>query len=305
MQRVICLLGPTASGKTALALELAAHFPIEIINVDSAQVYQGMEIGTGIPEKEIRDKIPHHLIDFLDPATPYSAAQFRQDALKCIAEILKRQHIPLLVGGTMLYFKALQSGLAPLPGSDPSVRAALQLLLQKEGLPHLYQKLQQIDPSTSQRLAPTDPQRILRALEVHIITQKPLSYWLSQQQILKPDYHFINVALIPLTTPRMVLHQRIEKRFDEMLKAGLVEEVMKLKKREDLNANLPALRAVGYRQVWQYLQEDITFAQMREQAIAATRQLAKRQLTWLRHWGSCIEFDFLDKDLVGKISDLL
>jgi tRNA dimethylallyltransferase len=305
MQRVVCLLGPTSSGKTGLSLALAEDLPIEIINVDSAQVYHGMEIGTGMPDKAIRERIPHHLIDFLDPKTPYSAAQFREDALALIKDILARKKIPLLVGGTMYYFKALQEGLAELPASDPIIRSEIQQLLQKEGLAFLYQKLHEVDPTSAQRLGPTDTQRIMRALEVYALTQKPLSYWFSHQKKSESEYEFVNVALIPLETPRSDLHQRIADRFDEMLAQGLVEEVKALKERGDLDASLPAIRAVGYRQVWQYLQGDISFELMREQAIAATRQLAKRQLTWLRHWGHCINIDFLDKGAKKKLSDLL
>lgn len=305
MQRIVCLLGPTASGKTALALALAADLPIEIINVDSAQVYRGMEIGTGMPDKPIREIIPHHLIDFLDPKTPYSAAQFREAALSLISDILKRKKIPLLVGGTMYYFKALEEGLAELPASDPIIRSEIQQLLQKEGLAFLYQKLQQVDPASAHRLAPTDTQRIMRALEVYELTQKPLSYWFSHQKKNESEYEYVNVALIPLETSRSVLHQRIASRFDAMLEQGLVEEVKALKARGDLDPSLPSIRAVGYRQVWQYLQGDISFELMREQAIAATRQLAKRQLTWLRHWGNCINIDFLDINAKKILSDLL
>jgi tRNA dimethylallyltransferase len=305
MRRVMCLLGPTASGKTALALNLATILPIEIINVDSAQVYQGMEIGTGVPDKKIRAQIPHHLIDFLDPATPYNAAQFREDALVIIEQIFSRGKIPLLVGGTMYYFKALQQGLAPLPQADPVVRAKFTALLHERGLSFLYEQLQQIDPLTAKRLAPTDSQRIQRALEVYAITQKPLSYWLSQQTAIQAEYVYINVALMPLNTSRAWLHQRIEKRFDEMLALGLIEEVTRLKQRPDLNLTLPAIRAVGYAQVWQYLQGELTYEAMREKAIAATRQLAKRQLTWLRHWPNCLYFDFLDPNLIEKMRDLL
>lgn len=300
MSKLICILGPTASGKTALALALANQYPIEIINVDSAQIYHGMDIGSGKPDKAIREQVPHHLMDFLDPAQAYSAAQFREDALICIEDILSRDRIPLLVGGTMLYFKALQQGLAPLPTASPEVRQHLMQRLQNEGLASLYEYLLKIDPQTAARLAPTDPQRILRAIEIYEITQKPMSHWLEQQQPDSLPYEFMNIALMPITTPRSVLHERIAARFDAMLEQGLIEEVRKLKERADLNADLPAIRAVGYRQVWLYLEGKLSFEEMREKTIAATRQLAKRQMTWLRHWPDLQVFDFAEtavKDL--------
>jgi tRNA dimethylallyltransferase len=292
MPPVVCIMGPTSSGKTDLSLALAQTFPIEIINVDSAQIYRGMNIGSGKPEKAILDTVPHHLIDILDPKESYSAWQFREDALKRIADIRSRDRLPVLVGGTMMYFKALQQGMSDLPASTAQSREAVLCLANERGWEHVYQRLIDVDPKTASRLAPADKQRISRALEVYELTGIPLSEWISQPCESKPPYDFTNIALIPIETPRSVLHDRIAKRFDSMLEKGLVEETRILLQRGDLDPALPALRSVGYRQVWGYLHNECTFDEMREKAIAATRQLAKRQLTWLRHWGDSIEWDF-------------
>jgi tRNA dimethylallyltransferase len=302
---VFCLMGPTASGKTALSLALSAHSSIEIINVDSAQIYQGMDIGTGKPSKTELAQVPHHLIDILDPAVAYSAAQFREDALKKIDEIIARGCIPVLVGGSMLYFKALQQGLSKLPSSCPLVREQLNQQLAVEGLANLYQQLQRIDPVTAARLSPTDPQRILRALEVYTLTQKPMSTLFLEPSENRCEYHFINIGLIPQDSPRALLHEGIAIRFQAMLDQGLVPEVENLLQRADLHDALPALRSVGYRQVIHYLRGEITFSDMQEKATAATRQLAKRQLTWLRQWPQLITFDFLDPHLLNKFKNLL
>ena len=275
---ILCILGPTASGKSQLALKLAAETPSEIISVDSAQVYRGMDIGTAKPSKEVRAQIPHHLIDIRDPSEAYSAADFSHYALQKIEEILARNKRPLLVGGTMLYFKALQQGLSILPKSDQEIRSKLQ----QQDLTFLYQRLQQLDPITAKKLAPKDRQRIQRALEIYEITGATMSELIEQQQIVKPKYEFINMAIN--VKDRTVLHRRIEQRFDLMLSQGLVDEVKKLYDRGDLNLTMPSMRAVGYRQVWQYLAGSLTYEAMRSEAIAATRQLAKRQLTWLRSW---------------------
>lgn len=298
---IICIMGPTASGKTALALALSEHFPIEIINVDSAQIYQSMDIGSGKPSVAVRHKVPHHLMDILDPAQPYSAAQFCYDAVKAIQSIISRNRIPLLVGGTMLYFRALQQGLSALPESDPIVRQQLEQQLQQNGLATLYLRLQTLDPLRASQIKPTDPQRILRALEIYDITGKTMSEWLSTPPTPLHHYSFRNIALIPQTTARDVLHQRIEQRFDQMLADGLVEEVNKLYQRGDLVPSMPAIRAVGYRQVWQYLDHQLSYEQMRETAIAATRQLAKRQLTWLRSWPDMQFFDMDDSMLLANV----
>ncbi|HRE31480.1 MAG TPA: tRNA (adenosine(37)-N6)-dimethylallyltransferase MiaA [Candidatus Berkiella sp.] len=298
---LLCIVGPTASGKTEASLALAERFPIEIINVDSAQIYQMMNIGSGKPSKEILAKIPHHLMDILDPAQTYSAGQFCHDAIKAIRDIQSRDRIPVLVGGTMLYFKALQQGLSELPGSSSDIRMQLDKAMQDHGLESLYQRLQQVDPERALQIKPTDPQRIQRALEIYELTGKTMSQWLLTPRTTLHDYAFVNIGILPVTTPREILHQRIAQRFENMLAAGLIEEVRALFQRGDLGINLPALRAVGYRQVWQYLSGQLNEQEMIEQAIAATRQLAKRQLTWLRSWSNLINIDFQDPHILTKI----
>lgn len=302
---IICILGPTASGKTNLSLTLAQSFPIEIINVDSAQVYQGLDIGSGKPSFEQREKVPHHLMDIVDPKAPYNAAQFCHDATIAIQAILSRGKIPVLVGGTMLYFKALQQGLSDLPSSDPMIRLELEKQLQNEGLSALYQRLQNIDSERASQIKPTDPQRILRALEIYEITGKTMSQWLSLPKTTCHDYDFMNIGILPKESSRDMLHQRIALRFDEMLTQGLIEEVKTLYNRGDLDASMPAIRAVGYRQVWQYLSDDLSYDDMRDRAIAATRQLAKRQLTWLRTWPQLISFDLNDPTMHAKVGAIL
>lgn len=294
-------MGPTASGKTELALALAHELPIEIINVDSAQIYRQMDIGSGKPSHAERQVVPHHLMDILDPIESYSAAQFCLDATRLIKEITTRGKLPVLVGGTMLYFKALQQGLAELPRSSLSVRAAIIANAEEQGWEALYQELNRCDPLTAARLKPTDKQRIGRALEVFKMTGKPLSSWLATTRQQAPSIEFINIALISLATPRSVLHERIAARFDKMLTQGLVAEVEKLYARGDLDLSFPSIRAVGYRQVWQYLAQTHSYEEMRTKAIAATRQLAKRQLTWLRSWPALVNLDFLDPKLLFHI----
>lgn len=301
----ICLMGPTASGKTELALSLARYLPLEIVNVDSAQIYQQMDIGSGKPDHTTLAEVPHHLMDFLDPALAYNAAQFCQDANACITAIFQRGNVPLLVGGTMLYFKALQQGLSCLPPADPEVRQTLTQWIKAEGLAAAYEKLQVIDPLSAQRIKSTDPQRIQRALEVYEVSGKPLSFWLAQSTKTSSAFHFINLALIPLTTDREVLHQRIHKRFEHMLAQGFVAEVQALMNRGDLSEHLPAIRAVGYRQIWQYLLGQCSYEVMQEKAIAATRQLAKRQLTWLRSWPELTCFDFAQPELSAAVLSFL
>jgi len=274
------LMGPTASGKTALALEIANHFPVEIISVDSALVYREMDIGTSKPTLDIRKKIPHYLIDICEPTEAYSAAQFRNDALEKMAEIVERGNTPLLVGGTMLYYRALSEGLSDLPSADPDVRARLEQMLVEKGSAALHQRLQKIDPEAAQKIHPNDPQRLQRAIEVFEISGKPISEWWKEQKQQKPPYDFLKYALN--TRERSVLHQRIEKRFIEMLEEGFVAEIEKLRARGDLHLDRPSMRAVGYRQVWQYLDGEYSYDEMVHKGIVATRQLAKRQLTWLR-----------------------
>ncbi|MDE2398531.1 MAG: tRNA (adenosine(37)-N6)-dimethylallyltransferase MiaA [Burkholderiales bacterium] len=275
--RAICLAGPTASGKTALALAFAERHPVEIVSVDSALVYRAMDIGTAKPSAAERAAVPHHLIDLLDPAQPYSAARFVADANRLIDEIAARGRLPLLVGGTMLYFKALREGLDEMPGADPALRAQLDERGAREGWPALHAELARVDPASAERLAPQDAQRIQRALEVWLTSGRPLSAW--QQRPRAPAPGLPLVALEPLS--RAWLHGRIAARLDAMFEAGFVDEVRALRARADLHPGLPSMRCVGYRQAWQALDAG-DLAPLREAALAATRQLAKRQLTWLR-----------------------
>lgn len=285
-------MGPTASGKTDLAIELTRRLPCELISVDSALVYRGMDIGTAKPSVELQRAYPHRLIDIRDPVQAYSVADFRADALREMAQITCQGRIPLLVGGTMLYFKALLEGLAPMPSGDPAVRAQLQELAEQQGWGRLYQELQRIDPESAARIHPNDPQRLLRALEVYKVSGQTLSQFHRRQaeenrQGSAPvarllPYTVVQFAIAPQR--RAVLHGRIEKRFRQMLEQGFVEEVQRLRARADLNEGLPAMRAVGYRQIWQFLDGHCSADQMQARALAATRQLAKRQLTWLRSW---------------------
>ncbi|AJC19764.1 tRNA (adenosine(37)-N6)-dimethylallyltransferase MiaA [Pandoraea pulmonicola] len=280
---IVCLLGPTASGKTAAALALAQDTPLEIVSVDSALVYREMDIGTAKPSAAELAAVPHHLIDIIDPRDAYSAAQFRDDTLRLVDEIAARGRRPLLVGGTMLYYKALTQGLSPLPSADPAVRARLDEDAARDGWPAMHARLARIDPVTAARLAPNDSQRIQRALEIHELTGKPMSQWLAEQAQAPQDanpHTFVPVALEP--GDRSILHARIAERFHAMLAAGFVEEVERLRARGDLDPSLPSMRCVGYRQVWEYLDGETDYDTMRDKGIFATRQLCKRQLTWLR-----------------------
>ena len=280
----IALVGPTASGKTAAALALAAALRerggAEIISVDSALVYRGMDIGTAKPSREELAQVPHHLIDIIDPLQSYSAAEFAKDATRLIGEIRARGKTPLLVGGTMLYLKALLEGLNDMPPSDPQVRADIQQRAAERGWPAMHDQLQAVDPVTAARLAPGDSQRIGRALEVWTITGQPLSAFHQGTKPKTPRWHIPVISLEPLD--RAWLHERIAQRFDAMLAAGFLDEVRALRARGDLNPDLPSMRCVGYRQAWQGLEEGWSAAEIRERGILATRQLAKRQLTWLR-----------------------
>ncbi|RVT54007.1 tRNA (adenosine(37)-N6)-dimethylallyltransferase MiaA [Rubrivivax albus] len=277
----IVLAGPTASGKTAVALALAAQLPLEVISVDSALVYRGMDIGTAKPTPAERAAVPHHLIDIRDPLEPYSAAQFAADAMRLAAEIRARGRLPLLVGGTLLYVKALRDGIDAMPSADPAVRAALDARAVSEGWPALHAELARVDPTTAARLAPNDSQRIQRALEVWQVSGRPLSDWHLRSQAVASAAHadWPLVALEPGS--RAWLHARIAERFDTMLAAGFVDEVRALRARGDLHPALPSMRCVGYRQAWAALEAG-DLAPLRDTGIAATRQLAKRQLTWLR-----------------------
>ena len=274
------LMGPTASGKTALALKIAEHFPVEIISVDSALVYREMDIGTSKPDKQTLDKYPHHLIDICDPAEIYSAAQFRNNALAVMEGIVERGKIPLLAGGTMLYFRALSQGLSDLPAADFDVRAKLDQFLAEKGSHALHERLKKIDSEAAEKIHPNDPQRLQRALEVFEISGVPISEWWKKEKTQTLPFDLIKFALS--TQDRSTLHQRIENRFVQMLGAGLVEEVQKLRARNDLDLDKPSMRAVGYRQVWQYLDGELSYDEMIYKGVVATRQLAKRQLTWLR-----------------------
>jgi tRNA dimethylallyltransferase len=284
---VICLMGPTASGKTSLAVDLVQQHPFQIVSVDSAQIYQQMNIGTGKPQKGVLDIAPHRLIDFIDPAVPYSASQFRTDAFREIDEILEVGDTPLLVGGTMLYFRVLRDGLADMPHADPEIRAEIEKLAQEQGWEAVHQQLAAVDPDSAARIHPNDPQRTQRALEVYRISGKTITSFhaemRAQQEALLPyNLHFF--AIQP--EDRGVLHGQIETRFRQMLNEGLVDEVQALRARGDLNHQLPSIKSVGYRQVWQYLDDEVDYDGMVERSIIATRQLAKRQLTWLRSWPS-------------------
>jgi tRNA dimethylallyltransferase len=300
---VILLMGPTASGKSAVAVRLAARFRLEIVSVDSAQVYRHMDIGTAKPVSNMLATAPHHLIDMLDPCDRYSAARFCEDANQVLAEIHARGSIPLLAGGTMLYFKALKEGLSQLPAADAQTRLVIDTMAETSGWPALHAELQRIDPTTAARLQSTDAQRIQRALEVYYLTGQPLSALIARGRASAAPYRTIPIALEP--SERAVLHERIEQRFERMLELGLIGEVRSLRERFELNASLPSMRAVGYRQVWQYLEGEFGIAGLREKGTAATRQLAKHQLTWLRSWGHARRFDCLAEDLAEQVAAYL
>ncbi|MCX7628142.1 MAG: tRNA (adenosine(37)-N6)-dimethylallyltransferase MiaA [Methylophilaceae bacterium] len=300
----IFLMGPTASGKTGLAVELAQRMPVELVSVDSALVYRGMDIGTAKPDAETLKTAPHHLIDIIEPTASYSAAQFREDALKLMGEITARGKIPLLVGGTMLYFKALQHGLDDLPQADAKIRAQIEARAAWLGWPALHAELARVDPITAQRLEPNDAQRIERALEIWHICGKPMSELLTRSRASMLPYRLLKIALLPSERP--VLHRRIAERFDAMLKQGLVEEVKALRSQyPQLDTTFPAMRCVGYRQVWQHLEGKIDHATLREQGIAATRQLAKRQMTWLRGMEDVQRIDCLAHDLWPQVHEVV
>jgi len=295
----IFLMGPTASGKTGLAVELVQTLPLEIISVDSALVYQDMDIGTAKPEAGILQQAPHHLIDVIDPTQVYSAAQFRTDALRLMAEITARGKVPLLVGGTMLYFRALEQGLSGLPEADASVRAALDLEAAEIGWPGMHAKLATIDPDTAARLQPTDSQRIQRALEVHQLTGQTMTALHQQQAAETLPYRLLKIALQP--SDRAVLHARIAERFSIMMQGGLLEEVQALlQKYPGLHPDMTSMRCVGYRQTLAYIAGDIDEADWQAQGVAATRQLAKRQLTWLRGMDDTLTLDCLSESLYAQ-----
>ncbi len=297
---VVSIMGPTASGKTAAALAIAEQIPSEIISVDSALVYREMNIGTAKPTDEERARVPHHLIDILDPLESYSVMQFREDALRLSAEIIARGKLPLLVGGTMLYFKGLKDGLDVLPQADAALRAELDAEAALIGSPAMHAKLEKLDPVTFARLKPNDSQRIQRALEIIALTGKPMSELLAQAPKSELPFNLLPIALEP--SDRSVLHARIATRFDAMLKdGGLIDEVKALRARGDLHLGLPSMRCVGYRQSWECLDGDYGLAELREKGIVATRQLAKRQLTWLRSMPDRHIIDCLAPDAASGI----
>ena len=300
------IMGPTATGKTDLALRLAAKYPIEIVSVDSAMVYRGMDIGTGKPSRELLERFPHHLVDILDPSQPYSAGQFVRDAHRAIVEIRGRGKLPLLVGGTMLYFRALRRGLADMPQADSKVRQELDAEAAREGWPALHARLAAVDPATAVRIQPNDGQRIQRALEVQRLTGKTMSELHAQTRPVDPAMKFVSFAWAP--RDREILYDAIARRFEQMMTAGLLEEVRALQQRGDVHADLPAIRSVGYRQLWEHLRgrEALNFSVQR--AIFATRHLARRQLIWLRAENDLQWCDSLDSgaaDLIERTIDTL
>ncbi len=296
---IVCLMGPTASGKTELAVDLVETLPMDIISVDSVMVYREMDIGSAKPDDEMLARAPHRLIDICDPSEAYSAARFRDDALREMAVIVAQDRIPLLVGGTMLYFRSLLNGLSALPQADPEIRSRLEAEAEIEGWFSLHRRLVEVDPAAAARIHPNDPQRIQRALEVYELTGSPLSELQQSQQTDQAlPYRIIKLAVAP--ADRTVLHERIAQRFELMLQAGLIAEVEALQQRGDLNQDMPAIRAVGYRQVWEYLGGGLDYNEMVERGIIATRQLAKRQFTWLRAETELTLLDSLDAHLREK-----
>ena len=300
---VICLMGATATGKTDLAVKLAERLPCDLISVDSALIYRGMDIGTAKPDAELLARAPHRLIDIRDPSESYSAAEFRADALAEIDAIHAAGRIPLLVGGTMLYFKALLEGLATLPQADPGVRARLLAEAERDGWAVLHKRLVEVDPVSAQRIHPNDPQRLQRALEVYEVSGRTLTeLWQEQQQAQLP---FTPLQLSVEVADRKLLHRRIEQRFHAMIDAGFEQEVCGLFQRGDLDPTMPSIRCVGYRQMWSYLEDEIDFDTMIERGIIATRQLAKRQMTWLRSWPGLGRIDACSADITGNALKLI
>lgn len=299
---VICLMGPTASGKTALAMALYDNLPCDIISVDSALVFKGMDIGTAKPTAQELEKYPHRLIDLIDPAQSYSAADFCKDALREIAEIQARGRIPLLVGGTMMYFKSLIEGISPLPEADASIRKQIESEAAALGWAAMHEQLEVFDPVSAKRIHQNDPQRLTRAIEVYRLTGKSLTE-LTEIKGKKLGGDVIQLAITP--SDRKTLHQRIEQRFDIMMQQGFEQEVVKLKQRPDLHENLPSIRCVGYRQMWQYLNNEFSYDEMIFKGVCATRQLAKRQLTWLRSWPNLTWLDMEDETNLQQVLSIV
>lgn len=298
--QAIFIMGPTASGKTALAMALCQKLPVEIISVDSALIYRGMDIGTAKPTLEEQQIAPHRLIDILDPSQSYSVADFRCDALAEMENIVASGRIPLLVGGTMLYFKALLDGLSPLPSADVTIRAEIELQAKQSGWGAIHKRLQEVDPISAARIHPNDPQRLSRALEVFLVSGKSLTE-LTEIVEAELPYNVLQFAISP--QDRKILHQRIEMRFLQMLNAGFEDEVSALYARGDLHQDLPAIRSVGYRQMWSYLSGEINYDEMVYRGICATRQLAKRQITWLKGWKNVHRLD--SDDIKGALNTIL
>jgi tRNA dimethylallyltransferase len=303
LPKAVFLMGPTASGKTGLAVELCQRFPLEIISVDSALVYRGMDIGTAKPDAQTLALAPHRLIDIRDPSEPYSAADFCADAKREMDAITAAGKVPLLVGGTMLYFRSLEHGLSELPAADQEVRDRLEMEAARIGWPAMHEILRQKDPQAAERIHPNDPQRIQRALEVITLSGRSMSALHGQTDGYSLGYRLHKIIVSP--EPRSILHERIGRRFDIMLQAGFLDEMQRLFSRPDLNANMPSMRAVGYRQAWAWLQGKCTYDEMRERAIAATRQLAKRQLTWLRRERVSIWYDLTADGTKQEVFDAL
>ena len=299
----IFLMGPTASGKTGVAVELVQRMPVELISVDSALVFRNMDIGTAKPDAATLARAPHHLIDIIPPTEAYSAAAFRHDALRLMADITARGKIPLLVGGTMLYFKALREGLSPLPQADAALREQLDAEIAQHGIEHLHAKLAQVDAETAARLHSTDTQRVQRAMEIFLVSGKPMSELIKHQEQNPLPYAITPIALIP--SDRAVLHQRIALRFAEMMKNGLVDELRGLRDKYALHRDMTSMRCVGYRQAWEFMEGEISASEFSDKGIAATRQLAKRQLTWLRSMPDSIEIDCLSPNLTRQVAHLI
>ena len=295
----ILIMGPTASGKTAAAMALADRLPVELISVDSAQVFRDMDLGTAKPDRETLARYPHRLIDLISPEERYSAAKFRTDALAAMAEITAAGRVPVLVGGTMLYFLALLNGLAELPKADPALRARIDADAAAQGWPAMHARLATLDPETAARLHATDSQRIQRALEICLLAGRPMSALLAESEQEKPPYNFLQLALLP--SDRSVLHERIARRFDEMLLAGLEDEVSQLREKYTLTLDLPSMRCVGYRQVWEAQDGLMPKREMRDRVIFATRQLAKRQITWLGNSFAAETLDCLSPTLSANV----
>ena len=303
MTTAVCLMGPTASGKTDIAISLAKRLPVDVISVDSALVYRGMDIGTAKPDPATLARVPHRLIDIRDPEEPYSAGDFVRDAEGAIREIAAAGRIPLLVGGTMMYFRALTEGIAALPAAEPGLRAAIDAEAAEQGWPALHAALAEVDPESAARLSPNDSQRIQRALEVYRASGRPLSAWHRAGSDRAEEIRFIKLAVLP--EPRKVLHERIEARLDAMLAGGFLDELRGLMARPGLGRDMPSMRAVGYRQLWAFLAGECSLAEARYRALVATRQLAKRQVTWLRAEAGLTVFDPLESDARARISEFL